>query len=298
MPSPKSVPRLSPETSRLTFDAIGTKWDIELPKQPKTRLQVIEQTVLQRIETFDAVYSRFRDDSLVSRMASQAGDYKLPDDARKLMALYRKLYALTDGLVTPLIGDVLEAAGYDKDYSLQPRELTQAKTWRQTLHYRHPVLTVKQPTVLDFGAAGKGYLADLVAEVLAAEGLDDFVVNAGGDVVCRGDQDVRIALEHPEHPSLAIGVATISQQSICGSAVNRRQWEGFHHIIDPVKLNSPSHIKAVWVVAKDALVADGLATALFFTDPMTLATAFSFEYAIVNDDLSLNHSPEFPAEFF
>ena len=53
----------------------------------------LEATVLtdveQRVAEFDRVYSRFREDSLVARIAAQPGSYQFPPDAGPLFALYR-----------------------------------------------------------------------------------------------------------------------------------------------------------------------------------------------------------------
>jgi thiamine biosynthesis lipoprotein len=51
-------------------------------------------------------------------------------------------------------------------------------------------------------------------------------------------------------------------------------------------------------VADTGLLADGLATALFFADAAMLQKHYNFEYAIVNNDFSLERSPNFPATFF
>jgi thiamine biosynthesis lipoprotein len=107
-----------------------------------------------------------------------------------------------------------------------------------------------------------------------------------------------IALEHPDDPAMAIGIARISNQSICGSSGNRRAWGVYHHIINPHSLTSPQHTRALWVIARNGLTADGLATALFFVPAEVLATNFDFEYAIINEDYSLHHSMNFPAEFY
>jgi FAD:protein FMN transferase len=298
MPSPKSVPRLKPRTSILEFEAIGTHWKIELSYMVRERLAELKKAIMARIEEFDKSYSRFRADSLVSQIAQKPGIYVFPDDAKPMMELYKTLNMLSNGLVTPLIGDVLVAAGYDAEYSLQTSALKKPKAWDLVIEYDHPNLTMREPATLDFGAAGKGYLADIVGELMKQHGLNDFCINAGGDVVCRGVEDNRIALEHPEHPSLAIGVATINDASLCGSAGNRRVWGEFHHVIDPVSLESPKHIKGLWVMASSGLVADGLATALYFVPPENLAKHFDFEYAIINEDMSLNYSKNFPGEFF
>lgn len=298
MPSQPSVPRLSPDMSVLDFEAIGTHWKIDLGDVSSSQLRKLSGLIADRINEFDKDYSRFRHDSLVAKMSKQAGRYKLPDDAQPMLDFYKQLYDLSGGLVTPLIGDLLVAAGYDPDYSLKPKKLSRPARWEDVLKYDFPDLEIAKPVVLDFGAAGKGYLVDIVRKILVDEGVETFVINAGGDIFCQGADKVQVALEHPDHPSLAVGVAQILNQSICGSAGNRRQWQGFHHVIDPEKLSSPEHIKALWVVADNAMVADGLTTLLYFVKPELLNAHFQFEYAIVNSDMSLNYSSAFPAEFF
>ena len=52
------------------FEAIGTHWEIETHELLGRRL---EQRILERIEHFDATYSRFRPDSLVSQIAAAPG---------------------------------------------------------------------------------------------------------------------------------------------------------------------------------------------------------------------------------
>lgn len=287
--------------ARLTFEAIGTMWDIELfDDVPSLEATALETAVRARIGSFDKNYSRFRTDSLVSQMAREPGRYNLPEDAKPLLDMYQELYKVTKGLVTPLIGQTLSDAGYDANYSFMPGTVTAPPTWEDTLEYDFPHLLVKQPALLDFGAAGKGYLADVIAEHLSRQGQQNFAINAGGDFVYRSaaGKTLKIALEHPKDPESAIGIAEILNQSLCGSAGNRRKWGTYHHILHPKSLMSPQDITALWVVADSGLIADGLSTALFFVSPVRLRPRFTFSYAIVRQDMSLHHSPDFPAEFF
>jgi thiamine biosynthesis lipoprotein len=292
-----------PQPNRLSvqfyFDAIGTTWDITIdqPINP-VRLAALRSAITERIAAFDATYSRFRSDSLVSRIAKQAGTYTFPEDAQPLIELYQQLYDITNGAMTPLIGQSLADAGYDADYSLRPGKLRMTPSWSEVLDYDHPQLTTNRPVLLDFGAAGKGYLVDIVSDLLANAGLNNYCVNAGGDMAIRTTkQPLAIGLEHPAHEDEVIGVATVKNQSICGSAGNRRAWHGFNHVLDPRTNLSPSHLRAVWVVAETTLLADALTTALYFTDPDTLGN-YKFEYALLLEDYSLVYSENFPAEFF
>jgi len=283
------------------FEAIGTAWAIDILEPVGKRLvNNLKRATDELIDGFDRNYSRFRDDSLVSEMARAAGTYTLPEDAKPLLDFYKKLYDTTNGAVTPLIGQTLSDAGYDAAYSLQPGKLTAPPPWGDVLDYSFPTLTVKQPALLDFGAAGKGYLVDLVAQQLQQHGIKNYCVDAGGDMVYRttADHALDVGLEHPADPAQAIGIVRLKNQSLCGSAGNRRSWGAYTHIIDPHNLQSPKHIAGLWVVADNGLMADGLATALFFTPAKTLQKQYTFEYAIVYQDLSLEHSAHFPADFF
>ena len=288
--------------TRYEFDAIGTKWQIDISM---SRAEAREAGFLPRItsciEEFDKAYSRFRADSLVSRMSKEAGTFSLPSNAAPMLALYRDLYDRTGGLFTPLIGGMLEDAGYDAIYTLrQKKELEAAPSWDETFEYRsrENELVMRRPAMLDFGAGGKGYLVDLVAQIIESMGVAEYVRDAGGDIACKGNAPIRVGLEDPEDATKAVGYCELQAGSICGSAHNRRAWGDFTHIMDPKKLSSPREISAVWVTAQNGLLADVLATALFFVPPETLRGAHDFEYVIMRSDRSAEKSQGWSGELF
>ena len=283
------------------FEAIGTQWLISIPSTLTEYLQAtIHKAVQERIEEYDHSYSRFRDDSLVSQMAKAGGDYELPPDAPPLFELYKKVYDVTQGKVTPLIGSVMEEAGYDKEYSLVAKTLRTPPSWGDVLAFSGNKLTMKQPALIDIGAAGKGYLIDLVAEVLRKHEQHAFTIDAGGDIIHRSDvgTPIRIGLENPNDITEVIGAVTLGNASICGSAGNRRAWGKYHHIIDPQTLESPTEVLATWVIADSTLLADMLATCLFFVPAHTLFPHFAFEYIVLGKDFSVDYTPEIKAEFY
>jgi thiamine biosynthesis lipoprotein len=306
MPLSKSNTKPKPSnqtisSSRISFDAIGTEWEITIDDRiAHEALAMLRQRLTTRIEQFDHNYSRFRPDSLVSAMAKHPGTYQLPNDAQPLLDLYKKLYDCTNGAVTPLIGQLLSDAGYNATYALKSRRLHAPPTWSVALEYIYPKLIIKQPALLDFGAAGKGYLVDIVAAIMHDAGLNNYCVNASGDILERhtGGGSRSVGLEHPDHSDEVIGIAELHNQSICGSAGNKRAWRSFTHIMDPSTQASPRAIKATWVIAETTLLADGLATALFFTEARALKKTFDFEYTIIYQDDALVHSEAFPATYY
>jgi thiamine biosynthesis lipoprotein len=283
--------------TRLDFEAIGTVWSIHFRGDKHSD---VDHKIRTRIEQFDKTYSRFRSDSLISMIARESGTYSLPSDAEQMIDFYRKLYEVSNGLVTPLIGQTLSDAGYDATYSFRAKPLSSPPLWEEVMDFQTPKLIVKRPVLIDFGAAGKGYLVDIIANLFRDNASSSFSINAGGDIYNyqADEQFARIALEHPKHDDEAIGIANITTGSICASAGNRRVWGNYTHIINPETLASPMAISAVWVSAASAMVADGIATALFFIEAKELMKHFQFEYAMVGSDLSLQYSENFPAEFF
>ena len=281
---------------RFSFEAIGTTWSIDIYGQFNDQLK---HTLINRIEQFDHNYSRFRNDSLVSRMSEKAGTYDLPEDADAMVCLYEKLYQITDGQVTPLVGDLLADAGYDKNYSFKPRSLHTPERWEDALEYKTGKLKLLKPVLLDFGAVGKGYLVDIVAAILEKHGVESFCIDASGDLLCKNlERPEIIGLEHPDAVGSVIGTIELQNGALCGSAVNRRAWQKYHHIMNPKTLHSQEGIKAVWVQATTTTVADGLSTALFFCDPTKLSEHFTFDYALVRSDNSVEYSPNFAGSFF
>jgi len=283
--------------AELRFEAIGAPWQIETPEPLPTSLA---EAIHARIESYDATWSRFRGDSLVTRVASEAGSWEFPDDAAPLFAFYRRLYDATGGAVTPLVGRRLEDLGYDSDYRLTPRsDLSSVPRWDDVMSWDGRVLTTTRPVVLDIGAAGKGYLVDIVAALLRDAGHDEYLVDGSGDMVHRGPDVVRVGLEHPFDPTLAIGVRELSNEALCASAPGRRTWgTGLHHILDGLSGEPTTDVAATWAAAASALEADGLATALFFASGEALSRDFDFEYVRMFPDSKVEHSNTWAGELF
>jgi len=279
-----------------TFEAFGTPWSIETNYELSESLK---KTIQERIEQFDITYSRFRKDSLVTKIAKKEGMFTLPDDSLELFSFYRQLYDVTGGKVTPLIGDTISNAGYDADYSFTEKQQQSVPSWDDTMIWNGVRLTTKRPVILDVGAAGKGYMVDIISEILHKHDIDDYVIDASGDLKHKGELENMVGLEHPTKPGIIIGTVSVQNKSLCSSSVSRRSWgNGMHHVFDPDTLLPTNDVVATWVVAESTLVADGLATALFFTDPVHLRETFKYDYVRMFADGSVEYSSFFEGGLF
>jgi FAD:protein FMN transferase len=286
-----------PDPGEWQFEAIGTAWQIDTDRPLGAE---VAAAVTARIEEFDAVWSRFRADSVVSRIARDGGTWVLDEDSRALLDLYADLHDVTAGAVTPLVGRTLADLGYDADYSLRPVAQPAAVPAWESFEWSYPLLAAQSPLLLDVGAAGKGCLVDLVAGVLSSHGVTEFTIDASGDLLHQADTTLRVALEDPRDDSRAIGVADLGPgRALCASATNRRAWgDGLHHVLDGRTGLPTTAILATWVVAPTCLLADGLATAHFLAEPAALMERFPHEFVRMHADGRVEWSPGFPGEVF
>ena len=128
---------------------------------------------------------------------------------------------------------------------------------------------------LDFSGIAKGYGVDEVGHLLEKQGLSDYLVEIGGEVVVKGDapdgQPWRVGVEFPVEntPQLKILATTLrihnAALATSGDYRNNKLLGGkrVHHIIDP-RTGRPTEngVVSVTVYARDCMTADGLATAL------------------------------------
>ncbi|WP_461169051.1 FAD:protein FMN transferase [Arthrobacter sp. Z1-15] len=270
----------------LRFDAIGTAWTITTAEPLAAPVRA---AVADLVEDYDRTYSRFRSDSVITALTRAASTVELPLSAAPLLSLFDSLHRLSGGAVNPLVGHSLEKLGYDAAYSFASSGPVPAPDWPAAASWHTAggkvQLSTAVPVTLDIGAAGKGQLVDLVFELLQSAGHRHLTVDAGSDLRHAGETGLRVALEHPYDTTRAIGVVRLRDRALCASAGNRRAWgEGLHHILDASTGRPVQRVAATWVLAADAMTADGLATALFFTDPARLAEEFAFDYVRMFSD--------------
>jgi FAD:protein FMN transferase len=109
---------------------------------------------------------------------------------------------------------------------------------------------------------------------------------------------VRVGLEHPLDPTRVVGVVELHGNALCASAVNRRAWsDGLHHVLDARTGASVDDVLATWVIADNAMLADGIATALFVTDAQRLNHTDRFASVRMFSD-RIESSPGFSGELF
>ncbi len=125
---------------------------------------------------------------------------------------------------------------------------------------------VPAPNGTRFDPSGlvKGWSVEGAAQILEAHDSKNFCINAGGDIVLRGQPELaeewRVGIRHPDSADmLALVITGRDHLAVATSAT----YERGAHIIDPRTRQSSTSVASTTVVGPDLAFADAYATALF-----------------------------------
>jgi len=104
----------------------------------------------------------------------------------------QEIYKATDGAFDPTVMPLVNAWGFgpEKGAELQTDNLDSliSLVGFDKISFDRKKVSKALPNMqLDFSAIAKGYAVDLVAELLESRGLTDYMVEIGGEVVCKGN---------------------------------------------------------------------------------------------------------------
>ncbi len=135
------------------------------------------------------------------------------------------------------------------------------------IRFLHPELS------LDLGGIGKGYGVDQVMEFMKNEGVEQGLINIGGEIGAFGEKGWKVGIRNPRNPKKIIHAFTL-QNACCATSGNYYQYffgphhRLYHHLIHPEKgIPEPKFFQSLTIVHPRATVADALSTGLFFKTP-------------------------------
>lgn len=129
---------------------------------------------------------------------------------------------------------------------------------------------------LDLGAIAKGYAVAAGIEKLRDQGIQNALINAGGDLCGIGSQEERpwrIGIRNPSGEGIMASIELDNDNSECvftsGDYERYFTHDGnrYHHIIDPRTGYPANKTASVTVLHRDGTVADAASTALFIAGP-------------------------------
>ena len=125
-----------------------------------------------------------------------------------------------------------------------------------------------------FDGIAKGYIVDKAAEILSNQSIQNFLINAGGDIRTQGckqgNQPWVVAIEDPQKKQKYPDIVHMRDGAIATSGnyeVYFDKEKVFHHLVNPKTGLSPGLSTSVSIMARTTMEADALATSVFVMEP-------------------------------
>ena len=266
------------------WNGLGTRCEVQYVCDDDRLASAFESEVVGWVGAFEAKYSRFRPDSLVSRINAAAGQGWVQIDAEmeQFLDLSGSLFQLSQGVLDVTALPLMRLWDY---HVVSPRipsdtEIAAAKRlvgWEKVQRAPGRLRLPEAGMALDFGGWGKEYAVDIAAQLARKHGITNALVDFGHDLFALGAAPGKpgwhIGLEDPARAGEACWSSIAARD--CGVASSGDYVRGFTingkrygHIVDP-RTGWPvaNGCKQVNVIAKACVQAGVLATAVFILGP-------------------------------
>ena len=252
----------------------------------------LKSEIEAELKRFDGSLSPFNDTSIISRINRNeeiVTDSFFQTCFNRSMEISEETNGAFDITIAPLAN--VWGFGFKKGEfpdSMKIDSLLQITDYKNVKLVDGRVVKEDPRIMLSCSAVAKGYSVDVVARLLEKKGIQNYMVDIGGEIVAKGKNSRnglwRIGINKPIDDSLSVNqeIQTILELSDAGLATsgNYRNFyykdgKKYAHTIDPRTGYPVQHnILSATVIAENCMTADALATA-FMVMGLEEASAFA-----------------------
>ena len=241
----------------------------------------LQEDIEQTLALVDNALSMFNPNSTIS--AVNRSESVFVDDTLFLKVFRRamEISDLTGGAFDITVAPAVNAWGFGFKHAENIRQATIDSlleiTGYRKIHETDGMITKDDPRImLDCSAIAKGFGSDMVAGMLRSKGINDFMVEIGGEIVLSGQNPKgklwNIGISKPVEDSLSVNselqtVIPVTDIAMATSGNYRnfyvKDGRKYAHTIDPHTCQPVSHnLLSATVFAPDCATADALATSM------------------------------------
>jgi len=288
---------------RFAFRAMAAHNELQLVAADHAAAQRAADRAIADVARIEAKYSRYRDDSVTTRINRAAGAHAvdIDDETAALLRYADHCYRASGGRFDVTSG-VLRRAW---DFKARPPRLPGPREiddciglvdWSAVEWSARGIRLPRPGMEIDFGGIGKEYAADRAATLCAELGIAGGLVNLAGDVRVIGAQEDgapwRVAIRHPREER-AMAYVEVVDAAVATSGDYERYFDldgtRYCHILDPRTGMPVVHWQSVSVVAPLCVVAGSCATIAMLLQEGAVAflDAQGFRYIAVGQDCAV-----------
>jgi FAD:protein FMN transferase len=261
--------------------AMGTFVTMTLLHSSKDQAEEAMEQAFQEIERLSGILSRYDRSSPVAFLNQEGHAGDLPPEMIHVVSKALHYHELTHGAfditVKPVVDLFQEKLGGGKTARPTERELTdllklvdagRVRIQDRSVHFMASGMGI----TLD--GIAKGFIVDRTSEFLTARGIENHLIDAGGDIRTRGEKEGKkpwtVAIQDPMKRSQYPDVVQMKDGAIATSGNYEIYFDHekmFHHIVNPRTGLSPLPASSVSVMTQTAMEADALSTGVFVMGP-------------------------------
>lgn len=232
------------------------------------------------LQCFNLSLNPFNPNSIIAKVNNNDSvevDEWFTDVFHKAREVSDKTDGMFDITCAPLVN--LWGFGFSKMDSVTPQMIDSVKSivgYKKIHLVDKTVVKDDSRILLDCSAIAKGYASDVIARLLEREGVENYMVEIGGEVAMKGvnpqGEGWRVGINAPEYESTGVlndveEVVQLGKKGGIATSGNYRNYyvkdgKKYAHTID-VKTGYPAeqNILSATIVANDCMTADAYATA-------------------------------------
>ena len=276
----------------LNGNTMGTYYVVKFYPTTPIDKSTLQLAIDKELELVNDLMSTYRPDSELMRFNRHpaAEPFSLSEQTRLVIAEALRLAQQTDGVLDVTVGPLTELWGFGARGRIEqaPSDSDIANT-RAVVGYDKLILTGNELTkavtglAVDLSTIAKGYGVDQVAAILESYGVDNYLVEIGGEMRIKGEKagakPWKIAIEKPVSVERAVQrILQTGNMGVATSGDYRNYFEQdsvrYSHLLDPRSGKPIQHrTVSVTVLHPSCMTADGYATAL---NVMTADEALAF----------------------
>lgn len=239
-----------------------------------------ESKIKEKLLQYNSSLSTYDSNSVISRVNRNDNAVLLDSFFINCFNRSVEVSTITDGAFDMTVAPVVNAWGFGFDESQQANEflidsLMQFVGYENIKLVNGEIIKNNKEIMLDASAIAKGYGVDVVAELFEKKGVENYMVEIGGEVRAKGKNAKgilwRIGIDKPiddvtaSHRELQ-AIVSLDNKSLATSGNYRQFYEKdgvkYSHTINP-KTGYPSQnsLLSASVLANDCMTADAFATA-------------------------------------
>jgi thiamine biosynthesis lipoprotein len=293
---------------------MGTSVEIAVSQTQAVKAEEGMEAAFREVQRIDFLMSHYREDSEISRVNRDAGkkETKVSPEMLRMIERAIEFSSLSEGAFDITIGPVFRLWNFREGKFPEEKKLRENLKkvgYRQIKidRTRSSIFLQEEGMEIDLGAIAKGYAVDSASAVLKEKGIENFLVNAGGDLKVSGSKEKGVpwivGIQHPRLPSQMVAKLSPRQAGVATSGDYKKffieRGERYHHLLNPSTGTPARECQSVTVMAPSAMAADALATAVFVLGPkkgLALVKRMNDVHAIIVDrGGSVLVSPHWPA---